>query len=456
MQHTFDPRSNRSRGASRGVGPTCARLGRRFSAAVRVAALLGGVTRVAALLGVAILGVAWADDDRRRPAGDEPVDARAAARVASAREAAARPFAFLADARAVERLEADFAELREAQELADEWLNDPSVYPIPAKAYTGWVAGSDVQPGHDEMERRVSTALAAHNAVIARLGRHLGLRPIGIGSNRPTTGPVRLPAPKVAVYGIRALDVAKLLERAASRIDAYLTVRDAVYGPPQREGRLRLRQIGERSRRRTEDEGGAPVPAEGPSDAFLEAVAALAEPDVEAIEKALLEVERDSLERVVFAYLAAYRQMAWNEAHPNGHEKLEVEGVRLVNAYRIALGRPPLACHPLAHAMASDHAEQMRIHGFMGHVHPNDPERRAPEDRARRIGYETMLGENCSSVGAGETNIWRWRADAGHHRTLIDPFATEIGLAVQSDSVLNTGNGRQLGLSAIWRSLDLP
>ena len=384
------------------------------------------------------------------------VDRKLAARVASAREAAARPFEFLGDPRDVERLHAAWDKLREAQEIADDWLNDPGSYPVPAKARTGWVPGSDVQPGHDEMERRVSTAVAAHNAALARLASGLGLRPGLVGSRRPTTAPFRMPAPMIAQYGVRTIDAAPFLERMAPKIAAWIEQRDEVYGPPRREGRVRLRQIGERSRRRTPEEGGPPVPDSGPSDAFLEAVAALAAPDVEAFDKALTEVERDSAERIVLSYLAAYRQMAWNQRHSNGHGKLELEGVRLVNAYRIAIGRFPVACHPLAHAMASDHAEQMRVHGFMGHYHPSDVTRRAPEDRAKRVGYETFLGENCSSVASGEPNIWRWRSDAGHHRTIIETYATEIGLAVQTRSVLNTGNGRALGLTPAGRSLQLP
>jgi uncharacterized protein YkwD len=98
--------------------------------------------------------------------------------------------------------------------------------------------------------------------------------------------------------------------------------------------------------------------------------------------------------------------------------------------------------------MARDHVEQMKIHQFFGHVHPSDPSRATLGDRAARVGYAAPEGENCSGFGGGESNIWRWRSDSGHHRTMVRPGTTEVGLAVADTAVLNVG--RALDQPITW------
>ncbi len=363
----------------------------------------------------------------RRPGGLVVRAGSADAELERARTRVAAPFDFLADAKVTSRLEQLFAAHDTALESAWEWLDDRESYPIPAKAYTGWRPGSDVQPGHDEMELRVSRAVATNNEIVSLLAKRMKMRPDSVGA-RLTRKPLRLPVSKVHEYGM--VTFASALPRMLDK-----------YGEQWMEYRERL--------------GDTPPPqAEAtPSEDFLAGVAAISRLDLEALDEALFDLE--GTERRVLWYLAANRILAWNEENPCGHQKTEAEAVRVLNGYRIALGLRPLAHHPKVYEMASDYAEQMSTLGFMGHEHPSDESRRTLSDRADRVDYVNQLGENCSGVSAGQSNIWRWRSDAGHHLVMIQDQATEIGIGLTSRGVLNTGNGTDRPVTRLMDDLRL-
>jgi hypothetical protein len=52
------------------------------------------------------------------------------------------------------------------------------------------------------------------------------------------------------------------------------------------------------------------------------------------------------------------------------------------------------------------------------------------------------VAENVSSERDGEKALWRWRADAGHHRVMIRPVFRAVGLGCTKVSVLNLGTTR--------------
>ena len=86
--------------------------------------------------------------------------ARAAeSRADKARRVLEEQIAFLQDDKQRAELERLGGELRTARQQALEFLFDNKRYPVPAKASKGWRVGIDLQPGHAEMERRVSAAM---------------------------------------------------------------------------------------------------------------------------------------------------------------------------------------------------------------------------------------------------------------------------------------------------------
>lgn len=344
-----------------------------------------------------------------------------------ARTRAAAPFGFLSDTKVTSRLEQLLAAHDTALESAWEWLEDREVYPIPAKAYTGWRPGSDIQPGHDEMEVRVSRAVATNNEIVSLIAKRMKMRPDSVGA-RLTRKPLSPPVSKVHEYGMVTFESA--LPRMLAKFEEQWV-----------EYRERL--------------GDAEVPkSEGaPSEDFLAGVAAISRLDIEALDDALFDLE--GVERRVLWYLAANRILSWNAEHPCGHQKAEAEAVQVLNGYRIALGLRPLAHHPKVYEMAADYADQMSTLGFMGHEHPSDETRRTLSDRADRVGYWNQLGENCSGVSSGQSNIWRWRSDAGHHLVMIQDQATEIGVGLSTRGVLNTGNGTDRPVTQLMKDLRL-
>lgn len=377
----------------------------------------------------------------------EPDLGRLERRVELAREKAAAPFSFLTDAKKAEQLRELFGEQEELLRTAWQWLDDHEAYPIPEKARTGWVPGSDIQPGHDEMEARVSRCVVKNNEIIRRLAGMLKIRAEPAGERRPTTTALKPPVPKVYQYGTLTMDagVARLLGSFAERFEEFETAAAALEAATPEKPRRRTNRL--------DLEEPQAAPGDVPSRAFLTALGALSREDIETARSASRDLE--GLERKLFWYLAAAWAMDWNGRNPNGHTRREVAAVRALNGYRIALGLAPLVHHPLTHELARDHSEQMSLVGFLGHVHPTDPSRRTVMDRAERIGYEDVLGENCSSTSGGEMNIWRWRSDGGHHRAMIQERATTIGFSIAGRGVLNTGSGRDLPPAALFKGLKL-
>tara|TARA_R110002072_G_scaffold150616_2_gene299124 strand:- start:837 stop:1907 length:1071 start_codon:yes stop_codon:yes gene_type:complete len=95
------------------------------------------------------------------------------------------------------------------------------------------------------------------------------------------------------------------------------------------------------------------------------------------------------------------------------------EQLRILNDYRIMLGRHALAADDRLFRCAAKHSSWMESAGNMSHDEP-DPARRTPMLRARIEGYTDSVGENVAfgyptalSVHGG------WYNSSGHHRNMI-------------------------------------
>lgn len=358
-------------------------------------------------------------------AGDLTAEQR---KVAAARKRLESTLDILNNKTKGERLTKLYQEHAELKAKAHEWLFGNKEYATPAKARTGWVPGKDTQPGHDEMEKRVSVLIVKHNELIATLCAALRFRFEVVGVKKMTTTPLTANIPKVYQYGIASatsgLDY--LLKDYAKKYEKYQAARKAMEAAKGAD---------------TEETKEKPI---------LKALALLAQGKY--AEARAAGAQLSGLEKDFFWHACAYYLVAWNRKNPGGHAPNEMKGTELINVYRIALGIRPLAHHPKLHEMAKDYSQEMDKHGFFGHVHPKDPSRKTHGKRAQRVGYSGVDGENCASGAAGEQSVWRWRADAGHHRGMIKPSSNEIGLASASKAVLNTGRGGHMPVTQLFSS----
>ena len=148
---------------------------------------------------------AWAHPSLAPAAGQAAAqpDARLLnARLDSAHKRLEKRFAFLTSDGRRKKLTELYQNYKEHREKAWAYLFDKKTYPTPAKARTGWTPGRDTQPGHGEMEARVSATIAAHNHLIMVLNSNMGLRSASVGLPRPTAKAFDAKsAPKVPAYG---------------------------------------------------------------------------------------------------------------------------------------------------------------------------------------------------------------------------------------------------------------
>jgi uncharacterized protein YkwD len=111
------------------------------------------------------------------------------------------------------------------------------------------------------------------------------------------------------------------------------------------------------------------------------------------------------------------------------------------NRFRRAEGRPPVLTNRQLDAAARGFAQFMARSGQYGHA----ADGRQPVQRTRAAGYdECQVAENIafqySSAGFGTQALAEgffdgWRNSAGHRRNMLDPDATETGVAIARSEV---------------------
>lgn len=358
-------------------------------------------------------------------AADKVVDPALLKNVESARQRLDGLVGFLNDTSMAPRLAKLYEEHAKAGAAAVAYLFDNKTYPVPAKASTGWQPGKDKQPGQDEMEKLVSVAIVRHNELLGALCAALRGSPESLGEKKPTSAPLTEKISPVEHYGFLSARgaVDGFLRAFASEFDRYQKARAAF-----------------------ESAGGADTPA-SEAKTIHQALGALAQ--ARYSDAASSGEKLSGLEERFFSHLCGFHVLAWNQLNPNGHTPAEAKGVELLNIYRIALGLHPVAQNAKLSAMADDYANEMAKKGFFGHVHPSDPTRKTMGDRAKRVDYNAIGGENIAPCEA-ESAVWMWRADAGHHRNLVTPSFTELAIGTVKASVLNAGHGNESAVTELF------
>jgi uncharacterized protein YkwD/stage V sporulation protein SpoVS len=159
--------------------------------------------------------------------------------------------------------------------------------------------------------------------------------------------------------------------------------------------------------------------------------------------------EREELE--LWAKVEAY-----NEALRKSEKAISVvefELLAVTNDYRAMFRHRPLAAQLNICAAAHGHADEMSKLGYFSHFSPT-PGRRTPFDRMKLAGYDSGASENIALTDSAVSAHYAWLHSSGHHRNLLDPHHTEIGLGgIGRYWVQNFGGGKSYQEHAAWKSL---
>lgn len=127
------------------------------------------------------------------------------------------------------------------------------------------------------------------------------------------------------------------------------------------------------------------------------------------------------------------------------------ELLKVTNEYRLMFQHRPLAIVLTCTAAAQGHAEEMSKLGYFAHMSPT-PGRKTPYDRMRLAGYQSGVSENIALVDGATGAHVAWCHSSGHHRNLLDPGHTEIGIgSVGRYWVQNFGAGDGHREDAAWQ-----
>lgn len=100
------------------------------------------------------------------------------------------------------------------------------------------------------------------------------------------------------------------------------------------------------------------------------------------------------------------------------------EHVRVLNDYRMMLGRGALAINLALYKAATGHSKYQEKIGRIGHDIPGHPDGVTPQQRCKRAGYGGSVGENClMGAKTPAEAVWQWYNAAEHHRSMIGAWA---------------------------------
>ena len=159
-------------------------------------------------------------------------------------------------------------------------------------------------------------------------------------------------------------------------------------------------------------------------DELLEKVEEGYQPDLDAV-KALIAKAID-VPALVADPLDA-ETLAYNERVATTANVEEKENVRIVNAYRIMMGRPAVKLDERLVRAARGHSREMHDRGYFAHESPT-PGLESPGKRAQREGYGGGVGENIAKGPPDAKGAFEgWYQSSGHHRNMLGARWTEMG-----------------------------
>ena len=142
-------------------------------------------------------------------------------------------------------------------------------------------------------------------------------------------------------------------------------------------------------------------------------------------------------EGILFSRLRDLRALDANEALAKGEPDsglapnlLELRQTKILNKYRMMLGRGALEINPNLTECARGHSEEMTRLGYFGHESPV-PERKTPSMRAALAGYDGGVSENIhmsGGIASPEGAHEGWYRSPPHHRNMVSDAWFCIGV----------------------------
>jgi len=156
--------------------------------------------------------------------------------------------------------------------------------------------------------------------------------------------------------------------------------------------------------------------------------------------------EREELES--WRKIEAYNGLMEKQVSSSVREQLEI-----TNGYRAMFRHRPVAVVKQLNDAAQGHADEMAKLGYMAHMSPT-PGRTTPYDRMQLAGYSAGVSENLALHDGALGAHNGWCGSSGHHRNLLDPAHTELGIGSNGRLwVQNFGRGVVHRETAEWKQL---
>jgi uncharacterized protein YkwD len=125
--------------------------------------------------------------------------------------------------------------------------------------------------------------------------------------------------------------------------------------------------------------------------------------------------------------------------------RIEAEMLARINGLRRAAGLSPLAVNPLLDRISQEHAEDLLLREYHGHLTPDG---RGPSERARADGYGPGIGENVVEQRYSvQEALDAWLDSPPHRRNLLDPGIREVGLGLALGGGYDAAPG---GYRVVW------
>jgi len=104
--------------------------------------------------------------------------------------------------------------------------------------------------------------------------------------------------------------------------------------------------------------------------------------------------------------------------------------IKLLNDYRIMMGRKPLSANPALNAAARKHSREMQTMNYFSHFSPVEGNRTFAQ-RVAREGYRGARSENIfKGSSAARAAFDAWRNSPMHHRNLLDAGHSDTGIGM--------------------------
>jgi len=360
-----------------------------------------------------------------------------------------RKVAFLAEPRKIDLILKALDQHADASAEAIRFAFSDSDYAVPDKARTGWSPGRDYQKGQILLEGRIEVAIARFNQSEAVLVQAFGLSmrtesPGGggfgkaylAGTLRDTGQPLHVlkyniadSGPAWAVIGEEFASESKSYEQAnllaalarelAGKAGVNITAADGAAKPAPPASRPTGKAA----------QTGAATPAASAMDEeallrFARAVGALFAGEYARA----AELKPEDVVGARLFDLLVRRHVMVRSAKQGGPWSLnDMKAMHLLNLYRLSLDLWPMMANPKIYAAAAEHSQWQDKNNTMSHIRP-EADKRSPSDRCKLAGYDGSLGENIAG-GSVDGAIWTWRADAGHHRNLLNRSGRAFAIA---------------------------